>query len=234
MLEVKNIKVCYGQAIAISNISLEVNEGEIVSIIGSNGAGKTTLVNTISGLLHPKEGSIYYLGERIDNLSAHEIVKRGIVQVPEGRKLFGKLSVYDNLLLGGYQIKSKEKIEQLINKVYSLFPILSERENQIAETLSGGQQQMLAIGRAIMADPKLIIFDEPSLGLMPILVKQVSESIEKMHKQGYTIILIEQNIKEALKLASRAYVIQTGKTVLDGTSKDLLNNEMVKKAYLGM
>jgi len=234
MLKINEIQVYYDQAVAISDISLEVNEGEIVSVIGSNGAGKTTLVNTISGLIHPAKGTIEYNNERIDQLPAHEIVKRGIAQVPEGRKLFGKLSVYDNLLTGAYLIKSNEKIKQLLDRVYKLFPTLVERKNQISETLSGGQQQMLSIGRALMSEPKLIIFDEPSLGLMPSLVKQVSETIKKMHEQGYTIILIEQNVREALNLADRAYVIQTGKTILNDTSEKLMNSELVKKAYLGI
>jgi|SRR5665648_69499 len=234
MLKINEIQVCYDQAVAISDISLEVNEGEIVSVIGSNGAGKTTLVNTISGLIHPVKGTIEYNHERIDRLPAHEVLKRGIAQVPEGRKLFGKLSVYDNLLTGAYLIKSNEKIKELLDKVHELFPILLERKNQISETLSGGQQQMLAIARALMSEPKLIIFDEPSLGLMPSLVKQVSETIKKMHDQGYTILLIEQNVQEALNLADRAYVVQTGKTILNDTGENLMNNKLVKKAYLGI
>ena len=234
MLKINKIQVCYDQAVAISDISLEVNEGEIVSVIGSNGAGKTTLVNTISGLIHPVKGTIDYNNERIDRLPAHEVLKRGIAQIPEGRKLFGKLSVYDNLLIGAYLIKSNEKIKQLLDKVHELFPILLERKNQISETLSGGEQQMLSIARALMSESKLIIFDEPSLGLMPSLVIQVAETIKKMHDSGYTILLIEQNVKEALKLASRAYVIQTGKTILNGNSDELMNSELVKKAYLGI
>jgi len=234
MLKINKIQVCYDQAVAISDISLEVNEGEIVSVIGSNGAGKTTLVNTISGLIHPVKGTIEYNNERIDRLPAHEVLKRGIAQIPEGRKLFGKLSVYDNLLIGAYLIKSNEKIKQLLDKVHELFPILLERKNQISETLSGGEQQMLSIARALMSESKLIIFDEPSLGLMPSLVIQVAETIKKMHDSGYTILLIEQNVKEALKLASRAYVIQTGKTILNGNSDELMNSELVKKAYLGI
>lgn len=234
MLKINEIQVCYDQTVAISDISLEVNEREIVSVIGSNGAGKTTLVNTISGLIHPVKGTIEYNNERIDRLPAHEVLKRGIAQVPEGRKLFGKLSVYDNLLTGAYLIKSNEKIKQLLDKVHELFPILLERKNQISETLSGGEQQMLSIARALMSEPKLIIFDEPSLGLMPSLVKQVSETIKKMHDQGYTILLIEQNVQEALNLADRAYVVQTGETILNDTCENLMDNELVKKAYLGI
>lgn len=234
MLKITNIKVYYGQAIALSDVSLEVKQGEIVSVIGSNGAGKTTLVNTISGLIHPKSGRIEYKGEQIDKLPAHEILKRGISQVPEGGKLFSKLSVYDNLLIGAYLLKSNEKINQLLEEVYNIFPILKDRRKQIAETLSGGEKQMLAIGRALMSDPELIIFDEPSLGLMPILVRQVADTIQQMYDKGYTILLIEQNVREALKLANRAYVIQTGKTILNGTSDELMKNELVKKAYLGM
>jgi len=234
MLKINKIQVCYDQVVAISDISMEVNEGEIVSVIGSNGAGKTTLANTISGLIHPTKGTIEYNNERIDRLPAHEILKRGIAQIPEGRKLFGKLSVGDNLLTGAYLIKSNKKINQLLDKVYELFPILIKRKNQISETLSGGEQQMLAIGRALMSEPKLMIFDEPSLGLMPSLVKQVSEVIKKMHEEGYTVFLIEQNVQEALNLASRAYVVQTGKTILNNTSENLRNNELVKKAYLGI
>jgi len=234
MLIVKNIRVCYGQTVAISDISLEVYEGEIVSVIGSNGAGKTTLVNAVSGLIHPIEGTIEYDNERIDQLPAHKVLKRGIAQVPEGRKLFGKLSIYHNLLLGAYLLNSNEKINQLLEKVYKIFPILLERKNQLAETLSGGEQQMLAIARALMSEPKLIMFDEPSLGLMPILVKQVAEVIKKMNDVGYTILLIEQNVQESLKLANRAYVIQTGKTILNGASDELMNNELVKNAFLGI
>ena len=234
MLKVNKIKVCYGQAIALSNVSIEVKQGEIISVIGSNGAGKTTLVNTISGLIHPESGMIEYKEERIDNLPAHEILKRGIAQVPEGRKLFGKLSVYENLLIGAYLLKSEERINQLLEEVFNMFPILNERKNQLAETMSGGEQQMLAFGRALMSDPELIIFDEPSLGLMPTLVKQVSEKIRQMSDKGYTILLIEQNVQEALKLANRAYVIQTGNTILSGNSKELRNSDLVKKAYLGL
>lgn len=234
MLKIQNIKVCYGQAIALYDISLEVKREELIAVIGSNGAGKTTLVNTISGLIHPEKGTIEYKGERIDNLPPYEILKRGIVQIPEGRKLFGKLSVYDNLLLGAYLLKSSEKISQLLEEVYYMFPMLKERKNQIAETLSGGEQQMLAIGRALMSDSELIIFDEPSLGLMPILVNQLSESIRKLHDKGYTILLIEQNVKKALMLADRAYVIQNGKIFLSGNANDLLNSDLIKKAYLGL
>ena len=234
MLKVNKIKVCYGQAIALSDVSIEVKQGEFITIIGSNGAGKTTLVNTISGLIHPESGTIEYKKERIDNFPAHEILKRRIAQVPEGRKLFGKFSVYENLRIGAYLLKSDERINQLLEEVYNMFPILNERKNQVAETMSGGEQQMLAIGRALMSNPELIIFDEPSLGLMPSLVKQVSETIKKMHDQGYTILLIEQNVQEALKLADRAYVIQNGNIILSGDSKDLLNSDLVKRAYLGM
>lgn len=235
MLKINNITVYYGQAVALSDVSLEVNGGELVAVIGSNGAGKTTLVNAISGLIRIKNGTIEYNDDRIDKLPSHEILKRGIVQIPEGRKLFGKLSVYDNLIIGAYILNSSKKINQLLERVYDMFPIIRERKNQLAATLSGGEQQMLAIARALMSDPKLIIFDEPSLGLMPTLVKKVSKIIQKMHiEEGYTILLIEQNIQEALKLSDRAYVIQTGKTILNDLSENLMNNEMVKKSYLGM
>ena len=234
MLKVSKIKVCYGQAIALSNVNIEIKQGEFVAVIGSNGAGKTTLVNTISGLIHPESGTIEYKNEKIDHYPACEILKRGIAQVPEGRKLFNKLTVYENLIIGAYLLKSDEKISQLLEEVYDMFPILNERRNQLAETMSGGEQQMLAIGRALMSDPELIIFDEPSLGLMPVLVKQVAEKIKEMHGKGYTILLIEQNVQEALKLAEKAYVMQTGTIILSGNSKVLLNNNLVKKAYLGM
>jgi branched-chain amino acid transport system ATP-binding protein len=234
ILKVNNIKVFYGEAIALSGLSLEIKRGEFIAVIGSNGAGKTTLVNTVSGLIHPEKGTIEFKGERIDNLPAHEIVKRGIVQIPEGRKLFGKLSVNENLLAGAYLLKSNEKIKQLLEEVYRMFPILKKRKNQLADTLSGGEQQMLAIGRGLMSDGELIIFDEPSLGLMPSFVKQVAETIKEMHVRGYTILLIEQNVQEALKLADRAYVIQNGNIILSGASKDLLNSDLVKKAYLGL
>jgi len=235
MLKVNNIKAYYGQAEALSDVSLEVNEGELVAVIGSNGAGKTTLANVLSGLIPIKEGTIEYNGDRIDKLPPHEILKRGIVQIPEGRKLFGKLSVYDNLLIGAYILNSSKKINQLLERAYDMFPIIRERKNQLAVTLSGGEQQMLAIARALMSDPKLIIFDEPSLGLMPILVHKVTEIIQKMHiEEGRTILLIEQNVQEALKLSDRAYVLQTGKSIFNDLSENLMNNEMVKKTYLGM
>jgi len=234
ILKVNNINVFYGKAIALSGLSLEIKRGELIAVIGSNGVGKTTLVNTISGLIHPKKGTIEFKGERIDNLPAHEILKRGIVQIPEGRKLFGKLSVNENLLAGAYLLKSNEKIKQLLEETYRMFPILKKRKNQFADTLSGGEQQMLAIGRGLMSDGELIIFDEPSLGLMPIFVKQVAETIKEMHVRGYTILLIEQNVQEALKLADRAYVIQNGNNILSGASKDLLKNDLIKKAYLGL
>jgi len=234
MLEVKNLKVGYDNVPVLFDVSFEVKHGEMVSIVGSNGAGKTTTLKTISGLLKPMAGEIYFLGERIDNKPAHEILKMGLAHVPEGRHVFGKMSVKDNLLTGAYTIKSEEEINKTLNEVYEIFPILKDRENQKAETLSGGEQQMLAIARGLMSKPKLLMVDEMSLGLMPILVDKVMEILKGISKRGMTVLLVEQKVQEALEMADRGYVLQTGRIVAEGSSQELLESDMVKKAYMGM
>jgi len=234
MLEVSHIRVCYDQVPAIHDVSFRIEEGEIVSIIGANGAGKSTLLKTISGLLHPDPGQIEFLGERIDQLSAHRIVELGISHAPEGRRIFQYMTVQRNLRLGAYTQKSEERREETLRQVFEIFPILRERLDQKAGTLSGGEQQMLAIARGLMSRPKLLMLDEPSLGLMPTLVTQVFDTIKRINAEGTTILLVEQNVREALELAHRAYVLQTGNIVLEGTGKELLESDLVRKAYLGI
>lgn len=234
MLKVKNLKVGYDNMPVIFDVSFEVRKGELVSIVGSNGAGKTTLLRAISGILKPFSGEIEFLGRRIDNLPAHEIVKAGIAHVPEGRHVFGKMSVRDNLLLGAYTIDSDEEIEGILKEIYNIFPRLKERESQKAETLSGGEQQMLAIARGLMSKPKLLLVDEMSLGLMPILVDRVMEILRDIKQRGMTVLLVEQKVQEALEMADRAYVLQTGSIVAEGTGDELLSSDLVKKVYMGM
>lgn len=234
MLKVKNLKVGYDNVPVIFDVSFEVKEGELVSIVGSNGAGKTTILKTISGLLKPMAGEIEFLGERIDNIPAHTIVEKGISHVPEGRHVFGKMSIRDNLLLGAFTVNSEEQIEKTLNEVYEIFPRLKERENQKAETLSGGEQQMLAIARGLMSRPKLLMVDEMSLGLMPILVDRVLDILKEISRRGMTVLMVEQKVQEALEMADRGYILQTGRIVASGTGQELLNSEMVKKAYMGM
>jgi len=234
VLEVKNIKVCYDDVPALHDVSFEVREGEIVSIVGSNGAGKSTILKTISGLLHPVSGEIRFEGERIDRDPPYAIVAKGIAHVPEGRRIFSRMTVLENLLLGAYTRKSQEERAETLERIFELFPILKERRNQRAGTLSGGEQQMLAIARGLMSRPKLLMLDEPSLGLMPILVTKLFDTIKRINEEGITILLVEQNVREALELADRAYVLVTGNIVLEGTGRELLEAEMVKKAYLGM
>ena len=234
MLEVSHIRVCYDQVPAIHDVSFRIEEGEIVSIIGANGAGKSTLLKTISGLLHPDPGQIEFLGQRIDQLPAHRIVELGISHVPEGRRIFQYMTVQRNLRLGAYTQKSEEIREETLKQVFEIFPILRERLDQKAGTLSGGEQQMLAIARGLMSRPKLLMLDEPSLGLMPTLVTQVFDTIKRINAEGSTILLVEQNVREALELAHRAYVLQTGNIVLEGTGEELLESDLVRKAYLGI
>lgn len=234
MLKVKNLKVGYDNVPVIFDVSFEVKEGELVSIVGSNGAGKTTILKTISGLLKPMAGEIEFLGERIDNIPAHTIVEKGIAHVPEGRHVFGKMSIRDNLLLGAFTVNSEEQIEKTLNEVYEIFPRLKERENQKAETLSGGEQQMLAIARGLMSRPKLLMVDEMSLGLMPILVDRVLDILKEISRRGMTVLMVEQKVQEALEMADRGYILQTGRIVASGTGEELLNSKMVKKAYMGM
>lgn len=234
ILKIENLHVFYDNIHALKGISLEVQEGEIVSLIGANGAGKTTALQTISGLIRAKQGTISFRGKDIMKEKPNQICKLGIAQVPEGRRIFAKLSVKDNLKLGQYIIKdSSENKEGDRAQFYSIFPRMSERKNQSAGTLSGGEQQMLAMGRAIMSRPKVLILDEPSMGLSPLFVKEIFNVIQKLNEMGTTILLVEQNAKMALSIADRAYVIETGKIILEGNAKDLLNNPEVKKAYLG-
>lgn len=233
MLIVKEINVYYGKIQALKGVSLEVHEGEIVTLIGANGAGKTTLLRTISGLLHPKEGEIRYLGQRLGGLSAEAVVKLGISHVPEGRRIFSNLTVMENLEMGAYLRKDREGIASDLEKIFTLFPRLKERLPQQAGTLSGGEQQMLAMGRALMARPKLMLMDEPSMGLAPLLVKTIFGIIKEINEGGTTILLVEQNAHMALSVAHRAYVIETGRVVLSGTAEELQNSEEIQSAYLG-
>ena len=233
MLEVRDIEVYYGMIQAIRGISFEVKEGEVIALIGANGAGKTTTLQTITGLVAPKKGNIYFEGQDITHVPAHKIVSMGMAHVPEGRRVFSQLSVLDNLKLGAYTRKDKNEIEETLARVYKRFPRLEERKNQIAGTLSGGEQQMLAMGRALMSHPKIILMDEPSMGLSPIFVNEIFDIIQEVSKSGTTVLLVEQNAKKALSIADRGYVLETGNIVLEGDAKDLLNNDRVKKAYLG-
>ncbi len=233
MLEVKDIEVFYGVIQAIKGISFEVNEGEVIALIGANGAGKTTTLQTITGLVSPKKGQILFEGQDITRVPAHKIVSMGMAHVPEGRRVFAQLSVLDNLKLGAYTRKDKEEIEETLIRVYKRFPRLEERKNQIAGTLSGGEQQMLAMGRALMSHPKIILMDEPSMGLSPIFVNEIFDIIQEVSQSGTTVLLVEQNAKKALSIADRGYVLETGRIVLEGDAKELLNNDQVKKAYLG-
>ncbi len=233
MLEIKDIEVFYGVIQAIKGISFEVNEGEVIALIGANGAGKTTILHTITGLLSPKKGSVIFEGKDITKVPAHKIVSLGMAHVPEGRRVFAELSVYQNLKMGAYTRKDKSEIAQTLEMVYKRFPRLEERKNQLAGTLSGGEQQMLAMGRALMSHPKIIVMDEPSMGLSPILVNEIFDIIQEVSAGGTTVLLVEQNAKKALSIADRAYVLETGKIVLDGDAKELMNDDSIKKAYLG-
>ena len=235
LLEIKDLNVFYGNIHAIKDLSIKVEKGEIVSLIGANGAGKTTTLQTISGIIRPKSGEINYHDKNITKLKAHLILKEGIAQVPEGRRIFSHLTVYDNLMLGSYSVKdTAENKKNEIDQIYKRFPRLKERKKQLAGTLSGGEQQMLAIGRAIMSRPEILILDEPSMGLAPLLVKEIFEIIKELNeKNGTTILLVEQNAKMALDIAHRGYVLETGKILKSGDAKELLNDDIVRKAYLG-
>jgi branched-chain amino acid transport system ATP-binding protein len=234
VLKVSSINVSYNGTPVIYDASIVVQRGEVVSIVGSNGAGKTTLLKTISGILHPTFGKIFFEGTEIDTLPPHEILKLGIAHVPEGRRIFGRLTVLENLGLGAYTKRSRQQRTMNLKQVFELFPILEEREAQIAGTLSGGEQQMLAIARALMAKPKLLMLDEPSLGLMPKLVTHIFEIVKEINQQGTSVLLVEQNVREALEIANRAYVLQTGKILVEGTGSELLETDLIRKAYLGM
>ena len=233
MLEVKNLSVHYGMIQAVRNVDFTANEGEIVSLIGANGAGKSTILKTLSGLIHPSEGEIVYLGENIASTSAKKIVEKGLVQVPEGRHVFPGLTVKENLELGAFLRKDKEGIQKDMEAVFERFPILKERKDQDAQTLSGGEQQMLAMGRALMSRPKLLLLDEPSMGLAPIFIREIFKIIQEIQKTGTTVLLIEQNAKMALSISNRAYVLETGSVVLSGTGQELLESDEIQKAYLG-
>lgn len=233
LLEVSDLKVYYGVIQAIKGISFEVNQGEVVALIGANGAGKTTTLHTVSGLLPAKEGKIIFDGKDISKVPAHKIVSMGMAHVPEGRRIFQELSVLENLKLGAYTRKNKAEIAESIEMVYDKFPRLKERKNQVAGTLSGGEQQMLAMGRALMSKPKIIVMDEPSMGLSPIFVSNIFDIIQTIRETGTTVLLVEQNAKKALSIADRAYVLETGKISLSGKASDLINDASVKKAYLG-
>jgi len=233
MLEVKGLQVYYGVIQALKDVSFEVNQGEVIALIGANGAGKTTTLHTLTGLLPAKQGSIVFEGVDITKMPAHKIVEMGIAHVPEGRRVFSQLSVYENLIMGAYTRKDKKEIAENLAKVYQRFPRLEERKNQRAGTLSGGEQQMLAMGRALMSNPKMIVMDEPSMGLSPIFVNEIFDIIEKVSASGTTVLLVEQNAKKALSIADRAYVLETGNIVLSGDAKTLMNDDSIKKAYLG-
>lgn len=233
MLTINNLEVYYGVIQAIKGVSFEVNEGEVIALIGANGAGKTTILHTITGLISPKVGSIEFEGHDLTKIPAHNIVSLGMAHVPEGRRIFQELSVFENLKLGAYTRKDKNEISETLEKVYLRFPRLKERKNQIAGTLSGGEQQMLAMGRALMSHPKIILMDEPSMGLSPLFVSEIFDIIKEISDNGTTVLLVEQNAKKALSIANRAYVLETGKIVLEGDAEEMMNNDSVKKAYLG-
>ncbi len=233
MLEVKDLEVYYGVIQAIKGVSFHVDQGEVIALIGANGAGKTTILHTVTGLLSPKKGHIMFEGKDITKVPAHKIVSMGMAHVPEGRRVFAELSVYENLKMGAYTRKDRSEIEESLKNVYKRFPRLEERKNQMAGTLSGGEQQMLAMGRALMSKPKIILMDEPSMGLSPILVNEIFDIIQAVSKSGTTVLLVEQNAKKALSIADRAYVLETGNIVLEGKAKDLLEDDSIKKAYLG-
>ncbi len=233
MLEVKDLQVYYGMIQAIKGISFEVNQGEVIALIGANGAGKTTTLQTITGMLSPKAGQVIFEGTDISKIPGHKIVSMGMAHVPEGRRVFANLSVLQNLRMGAYSLKDKGEIEHNLQRVYKSFPRLEERKNQPAGTLSGGEQQMLATGRALMSSPRIVLMDEPSMGLSPIFVDEIFSIIEEISSQGTTVLLVEQNAKKALEIADRAYVLETGKIALSGDAKELMTNESIRKAYLG-
>jgi len=233
MLEVENVDAYYGKIHALKAISLDVDKGEIVTLIGANGAGKSSTLKTMSGLLRPRKGAIRLDGEDLTSLRPHEIVTRGVIQVPEGRRIFGQLTVMENLDMGAFTCRDTRQIKNNFERVFSLFPRLAERRRQVAGTLSGGEQQMLAMGRALMANPQVLLLDEPSMGLAPVLVDSIFDTIRQLHEEGTTILLVEQNARMALQVASRGYVIQTGVVMLSDTAENLQKNEMVRKAYMG-
>ncbi len=233
LLEIKDLEVSYGIIKAIKGISFDVNEGEVIALIGANGAGKTTILHTITGLITAERGTVQFEGKEITKVPAHKIVGMGMAHVPEGRRVFANLTVLQNLKMGAYTRKDKNEIEQTLETVYTRFPRLKERQNQMAGTLSGGEQQMLAMGRALMSHPKIILMDEPSMGLSPIFVNEIFDIIQSVSASGTTVLLVEQNARKALSIADRAYVLETGNVVLEGKADELLHNDAIKKAYLG-
>jgi branched-chain amino acid transport system ATP-binding protein len=233
-LEVKKVNLAYGQMQVLKEVSLEVREREIVSLIGANSAGKSSMLNAISGLVPISGGEILFDGKRIDSLPSHEIIEKGIIQVPEGRRIFPFMTVRENLEMGSYNRKAREKSRESMQRVYELFPRLAERKDQLGESMSGGEQQMLAVGRALMAGPRILMLDEPSLGLAPIVVEMIFQVLQEVNRRGVTLLLVEQNVKESLDISSRGYVLENGRVVLEGASGDLLENAHLKKAYLGL
>jgi branched-chain amino acid transport system ATP-binding protein len=234
ILEIQNLSAAYGMVEILWDVSFRVEQGEIVSIIGPNGAGKTTLVKTIMGFLHPKTGVIKFKDESIEKLPTYEIVKKGLTMIPEGREIFPRLTVEENLMLGAYNIKDKAKIEETKEKAFEIFPVLKKKDKALAQTLSGGEQQMLVICRSLMSNPQLLILDEPSLGLAPIIVEKVIDTVKTINEEGVTVLLVEQNINDSLSIADRGYVLEEGKIVLEGKSRELLSNSHIKEVYLGL
>lgn len=234
MLDIENVSAAYGMVQILRDVSFRVEEEEIISIIGPNGAGKTTLVKTVMGLLHPKKGAIRFKGENIENLPPYEIVKRGLILIPEGRDIFPRMTVEENLKLGAYTTNSKGSLREAKEQVYQIFPVLKKKEKVMAQTLSGGEQQMLVIGRSLMSNPQLLILDEPSLGLAPILVEKVLDTVRKINEEGVTILLVEQNIRDSLDISDRGYVLEQGKIILEGKSRELLCSNHIKEVYMGL
>lgn len=234
MLDIENVSAAYGMVQILRDVSFHVEEKEIISIIGPNGAGKTTLVKTIMGLLHPKNGTIRFKGENIEKLPPYEIVKKGLILIPEGRDIFPRMTVEENLKLGAYTANGKSDVKEAKEKVYQIFPVLKKKEKALAQTLSGGEQQMLVICRSLMSNPQLLILDEPSLGLAPIIVEKVLDTVRKINEEGVTILLVEQNIRDSLDIADRGYVLEQGKIILEGKSKELLCNNHIKQVYMGL
>ena len=234
MLEIENVSAAYGMIQILWDVSFKIKEKEIVSIIGPNGAGKTTLVKTIMGLLPAKSGTIRFKGENIENLPPYEIVKKGVTLIPEGREIFPRMTVEENMLLGAYTIKDKKQVKESKEQMYQIFPVLRKKEKALAQTLSGGEQQMLVIGRSLMSNPKLLILDEPSLGLAPIIVAKVLDTLRKINEEGVTVLLVEQNIRDSLNIADRGYVLEEGKIIIEGKGRELLSNDHIKEVYLGI
>jgi branched-chain amino acid transport system ATP-binding protein len=234
LLDVQNVSAAYGMVQILRDVSFKINEKEIVSIIGPNGSGKTTLVKTIMGLMHPKSGTIHFNGENIEKLAPYEIVRKGLTMIPEGREIFPAMTIEENLLLGAYTVEGKDKVKDSKEKVYQIFPVLKKKQKALAKTLSGGEQQMLVICRSLMCNPKLLILDEPSLGLAPIMVEKVLDTVRTINEEGVTVLLVEQNIHDSLNVADRGYVLEEGNIILEGNSRELLSNSHIKEVYLGL